>query len=584
MKILNNKYVIIILALIVGLLLGKLFFSNPQKEDKADHSQHEVKKDQIWTCAMHPQVRQNEPGKCPICGMELIPLDEVGDNPLNMEMSEEAIQLADIQTTKVELTNPEKEIFMQGKVKVDERRISIITSRFAGRIEKLFVDFTGVEVVKGQKLASIYSPELITAQQELFEAIKYKDANPMLYKAAHNKLKLWNITEEQIKEIETGGEPKQEIDIVSPVTGIVTMRMATLGDYVKEGSKLFEVVDLSRVWIVFDAYESDIPWIKKGDEVNFKISSLAGKTYKGKVDFIDPLINPKTRTASIRIDFGNADEKMKPEMFAEGRFSAKLPIDEPKIIVPKSAVMWTGKRSIVYTKLKNTNKPTFQFREITTGLDLGTHYIVEHGLEEGEEIVVNGTFKVDAAAQLAGKNSMMNQQTSGYIGQYHVSEGFKQQLTLFFNQYIELKNALVASDYEKAKQKVTVLQQKLKTFDITELHDEAHELWMKQNKLLDKAINDILFAKDLKNQRIQFKALSESLTIIVEAFGLHGIKVYKDYCPMAINDKGAIWLSEVEEIRNPYFGEKMLKCGEVQKVINSEIKTEKSTPVSGHNH
>ncbi|MCO6499095.1 MAG: efflux RND transporter periplasmic adaptor subunit [Vicingus serpentipes] len=583
MKIFNNKIVIIILALIAGLILGKIFFSNSPKGVKEDYA-NPIKKAEVWTCSMHPQIRQNEPGKCPICGMDLIPVDEVGDSPLNMEMSEEAIRLADIQTAKVELTSPEKEIFMQGKVKVDERKMSIITSRFAGRIEKLYVDFTGVQVSKGQKLASIYSPELITAQQELFEALKYKEANPMLYKAARNKLKLWNITENQVNEIEKGGEPKQEIDIISPLSGVVTMRMATLGDYVKEGSKLFEIVDLTNVWIVFDAYESDIPWVKKGDQVNFKISSVAGKTYEGKIDFIDPIINAKTRTASVRIDFKNTNQLLKPEMFAEGRITAKLPIDEPKIIVPKSAVMWTGKRSIVYTKLPNTNKPTFQFREITIGLDLGTHYMVEHGLEEGEEIVVNGTFKVDAAAQLAGKNSMMNQQTTGYMEQYHVSEGFKQQLTLLFNQYIALKNALVESDFEKAKQKGTSLQQKLKTFDMTQLHDEAHELWMKKGKNIEAAINDFILAKNIDEQRISFEPLSENLSVVVEAFGLHGVKAYKDYCPMAVNDEGAIWLSEIEEIRNPYFGEKMLKCGEVQKVINSEIKTEKSKPVTGHNH
>ncbi|MCB0409325.1 MAG: efflux RND transporter periplasmic adaptor subunit [Flavobacteriales bacterium] len=583
MKLLNNKTVLIILALLVGLFLGKMFFST-ENETKEDHSKHQVAEGQIWTCSMHPQIRQNEPGKCPICGMDLIPVDEVGDSPLNMEMSEEAVRLADIQTAKVQLTDPEKEIFMHGKVKVDERKISIITSRFEGRIEKLFIDFTGVSVVKGQKLASVYSPQLITAQQELFEALKYKDSNPVLYKAARNKLKLWNITEEQIIAIEKGGEPKQEVDIVSPVSGIVTTRMATLGDYVKEGTKLFEVVDLSHVWIVFDAYELDIPWVKKGDKITFKVSSIADKAFEGNVDFIDPLINPKTRTASVRVDFNNNSEQLKPEMFVEGRVSAKLPIKETKIIVPKSAVMWTGKRSIVYTKLKNANKPTFQFREITTGLDLGTHYIVEHGLEEGEEIVVNGTFKVDAAAQLAGKNSMMNQQTTGYMGQYHVSEGFKQQLTLFFNQYIALKNALVDSDFEKAKQKGISLQQKLKTFDMTELHDEAHELWMKKGENIEVAISNFLSAKNIDEQRISFEPLSENLSVVIESFGLHGVKAYKDYCPMAVNDEGAIWLSEVEEIRNPYFGEKMLKCGEVQKVINSEIKTEKSKPVTGHNH
>ncbi len=584
MKIFNNKIVLIILSLVIGLFLGKFVFSNSEKGKVEDHSQHELGKEEVWTCSMHPQIRQNESGKCPLCGMDLILLSDLGDTPLNLEMSQEAIRMADIQTIKVELSKPKKEVFMQGKVKVDERRISIITSRFSGRIEKLFVDFTGVEVVKGQKLASIYSPALITAQQELFEALKFKDDNPVLYKAARNKLKLWNISDKQINAIEAGGEPKQEIDVLSPLSGIVTMRMATLGDYVKEGTKLFEVVDLNRVWIVFDAYESDIPWIKKGDKVNFKISSVMGKTFEGIVNFIDPMINPKTRTASVRIDFNNSAKQLKPEMFAEGRFTAKLPIEESKVIVPKSAIMWTGTRSIIYSKVPETDKPTFHFREITTGLDLGTHYIVEQGLTAGEEVVVNGTFKVDAAAQLAGKNSMMNPQTSGYVGKYHVSEGFKQKLTLFFHQYIELKNALVETDFEKAKQKSVGLQQKLKTLNESELHDEAHELWMKSYETIEKSLSQIISSSDIDGQRTSFKNLSETLSIAIEAFGLHGVKVYKDYCPMAVNDKGAFWLSEIEEIKNPYFGEKMMKCGEVKKVMDSEIKTKTSTPMSGHNH
>lgn len=567
MKTLKSNIIIIAVSLIIGVLVGKLFFTSNEKISESGSKAKTSNKEEVWTCSMHPQIRQNEFGLCPICGMDLIVVDEVGDNPLSMEMSEEAIRLADIQTAMVELTEPEKEIFMQGKVKADERKVSIISSRFAGRIEKLYVDFTGTSVIKGQKLASIYSPELITAQQELFEALKYKDANPMLYKASRNKLKLWNITEAQINEIEQGGEPKQEIDIVSPLSGIVTNRMATMGDYIKEGSKLFEIVDLSNVWIVFDAYESDIPWVKEGDKVKFKISSLAGKFFEGKINFIDPLINPKTRTAQVRIDYVNSYEKLKPEMFVEGRVAATLPIDEAKIIVPKSAVMWTGTRSIVYTKISEAEKPTFQFREIITGLDLGAYFIVEKGLKEGEEIVVNGTFKVDAAAQLAGKNSMMNPQTDGYSEQYHISETFKQQLTVFFNQYIEVKNALVETDYKKTNQLASTLQQKIKKLDMTELHDEAHDLWMGKSKLLDEAIARIIDASDIDKQRASFKPLSEHLAIIVEAFGLNDINVYKDYCPMALNDKGAIWLSETEEIKNPYFGDKMLKCGEVKKVI-----------------
>lgn len=580
MNILKHKITIVLLALVVGLILGKFIFSNNEKES-IDHSQHEAKTNEVWTCSMHPQIRQNEPGDCPICGMDLIPVDEVGDNPLNMEMSQEAIRLANIQTSKVELMKPEKEIFIQGRVKMDERRISIISSRFAGRIEKLFIDFTGVRVSKGQKLASIYSPELITAQQELFEAIKFKESNPTLYKAARNKLKLWNITENQINDIETNGKPKQEIDIVSPLSGVVISRSATLGDYVKEGTMLFEIVDLNNVWLVFDAYESDIPWISVGDEINFKVSSLADQQFNAKVEFIDPIINPQTRVASVRSSFNNSKGSIKPEMFVEGKINAVLPINESKIAIPKSAVMWTGKRSIVYIELPDTDKPTFQFREVVLGMDLGLYFIVERGLNEGDKIVTNGTFKVDAAAQLAGKNSMMTQESS--INTYHVSEGFRQNLTLFFNAYIELKNTLVASDFTSAQKQIFILEGKFKLMEKNDLHDEALDLWKKESKSLKASINDFLLAQNIEDQRSQFKSLSESLSKLVGAFGLHGKVAYKDYCPMAINDKGAIWLSEIKEIRNPYFGDKMLKCGEVKKIFGNENKTKKAS-VSGHNH
>jgi Cu(I)/Ag(I) efflux system membrane fusion protein len=184
--------------------------------------------------------------------------------------------------------------------------------------------------------------------------------------------------------------------------------MVTLGEYVKEGTKLFEVVDLSKVWIVFDAYESDIAWIKKGAKVEVKIGAFPGEKFQGKVGFIAPLISPKTRTASVRIDVNNSLKKLKPEMFAEAKLMASHLFKEAIISVPKSAVMWTGTRSIVYVKLPGTKTPTFQYRAITMGLDLGDYYVVENGIKAGEEVVVNGTFKVDAAAQLAGKNSMMN--------------------------------------------------------------------------------------------------------------------------------------------------------------------------------
>lgn len=405
--LLENKIAFATICIIIGLAAGWLFFHDGSQTD--DSTKVEADKETVYTCAMHPQIRQNEPGDCPICGMELIPVSEVSAGPNIVEMSEEAVLLSNIQTTAVGFTLPEKEIYLQGKVQVDERRVSNQTSHLSGRIEKLYVTFTGELVSAGQKLASIYSPELVTAQKELFEAIKTRDSNPVLYNAARNKLKQWKLSEEQIDEIEASGNIQEVVDIRADISGVVLKRNASVGDYIKEGSVLFTIADLSKVWLEFDAYEADIPWLNVGDSVTFTISSLPGEKFMEPITFIDPIINSVTRTASVRLEVNNRDSQLKPEMFANGLVTAKLPIDEAQLTVPKSAVMWTGKRSVVYVAVPDVDVPMFEFRVVTLGHDLGGYYIVEEGLDAGERVVTNGTFKVDAAAQLAGKQSMMNQ-------------------------------------------------------------------------------------------------------------------------------------------------------------------------------
>lgn len=406
-RLLNNKILLISVSLVVGLAVGWVLFHNDGKN--TEHEQHDEQTEEtVYTCAMHPQIRQNEPGNCPICGMELIPVSEYSTGPNIVEMSAEAMKLSNIQTTAVGFTLPEKEIFLQGKVQVDERRVNNQTAHIPGRIDKLYVSFTGETLRAGQKLASVYSPELVIAQKELFEAIKTKDSSPMLYNAARNKLKQWKLTETQIDEIERVGKVQEVVDIRADVSGVVLKRNVSVGDHVKEGSVLFTVADLSKVWVEFDTYEADIPWLKVGNEIAFTVSSLPGVGFKENVTFIDPIINSQTRTASVRLEVNNRDGKLKPEMFAYGTITANLPIEEAQLTVPKSAVMWTGKRSVVYVAVPNADQPMFEFREVTLGHDLGGYFIIEDGLKDGEIVVTYGTFKVDAAAQLAGKKSMMN--------------------------------------------------------------------------------------------------------------------------------------------------------------------------------
>ncbi len=403
----NNKILLISVSLVVGLAFGWVLFHNGDKNAEYEQSVEHAE-ETVYTCAMHPQIRQNEPGKCPICGMELIPVSEYSAGPNIVEMSAEAVKLSNIQTTAVGFTLPEKEILLQGKIQVDERRVGNQTSHIAGRVEKLYVSFTGETVKAGQKLAAVYSPELVTAQKELFEAIKTKDNSPVIYSAVRNKLKRWKLTDAQIDELERVGKVQEVIDIRADISGVVLKRSVSVGDHVKEGSLLFTVADLRKVWVEFNAYEADIPWLKVGDEIAFTVSSLPGVDFIERVTFIDPIINPQTRTASVRLEVNNQSGRLKPEMFANGTITAKLPIEEAQLTVPKSAVLWTGKRSVTYVAVPDPDLPMFEFREVTLGHDLGGYFIVEEGLKEGEMVVTNGTFKVDAAAQLAGKQSMMN--------------------------------------------------------------------------------------------------------------------------------------------------------------------------------
>jgi Cu(I)/Ag(I) efflux system membrane fusion protein len=410
-KIFSNKYLKYSLLLVLGIFTGWLFFHPSQKNGENHDNSSEVFQGTIWTCAMHPQIRREEPGKCPICGMNLIPLvqnSSASVDPEAIHLTAEAAQLANVLTTVVSRKKPVMEIRLYGKVQADERLLQSQVSHVPGRIERLAVNFTGETVVKGQVLAQVYSPELVTAQQELLEAAKTKETEPAIYEAAKEKLHLWKLSDSQITNIEVSGLVQNTVDIISNSGGIVTARRVNTGDYVSQGSVLFEIADLSKVWIMFDAYESDLQFLRKGEIITFTLQSLPGENFSANIVFVDPVIDPVTRVAKVRVEIGNQSGRFKPEMFATGIVSSNLTKYRDNLIIPKSAVLWTGKRSIVYVKQSGTDEPVFKIREIGLGPMLGESYVVTDGLTEGEEIVTSGAFSVDAAAQLEGKPSMMN--------------------------------------------------------------------------------------------------------------------------------------------------------------------------------
>ncbi len=569
------------LVLTIGIFLGWAFSGNSETQPTIEQVHtNSVNEEIIWSCSMHPQIKQHEPGDCPICGMDLVPLEaEQGEiDPLAISMSPTAMQLANVSTAIVGTTLPIKTVYLNGKVHEDERLVSSQSSHIEGRIESLRVNYTGEYVNAGQPIASIYSPQLVTAQEELFQAYRIRETQPQLYNAARGKLKNWKLSDKQIDQIIQSGSATGEFPVMADISGYVIQKMVNPGDYIQRGQAIFKIANLSQVWVLFDVYESDMLWINKGDEVTFSVASLPGETFKGKVSFIDPVINPQTRVASARVEVNNKDLKLKPAMFVSGVVKAQLPIETATVVIPKSAVMWTGKRSVVYIKSTNDQGVSFTMREVILGPALGESYIIESGLSEGEEIAVHGTFSIDAAAQLAGKPSMMNpegnlarseqgEQDPEEITPIIISSEAKASIRPLLREYLVLKNALVNDDFGAAKKAIQTQADALSKIDESHFIGESHDLWMRYSSLIGRSLKQVANAGTIAEVRDSFLVLSDAMINLVETFRPIEENLYIQHCPMANSDKAALWLSRSREIKNPYYGAAMLTCGEVTREI-----------------
>jgi Cu(I)/Ag(I) efflux system membrane fusion protein len=590
MKNINKKSVLVILGtLLIGLLAGKLFFGGESK-DKHNHDKNELAQEKtVWTCSMHPQIRQPEAGDCPICGMDLIPLsNDMGDdeNPLAIKMSERAMKLAGVTILVVEPKQAEKQIKLNGKASLDERRVFSQSSHVAGRVESLQINYTGELIQKGQLIANIYSPELINAQEELLQAFSMKDDQASLYQAARAKLINLKWTDTQIDEVVSTKKIKQQAPVFADVSGVVLTKKVNLGDYIKTGQALYEIANLDKVWVLFDVYESDLQWVRKGSKMELSFKAIPGKTFITNVDFVDPIINPKTRVASARVVLQNADHEIKPDMFATGLVQSKANLTANAIVIPKSAVMWTGERSVVYIKEKTASGLSFYMREVLLGADLGDSYVILEGLEQGTEIAVNGTFSIDAAAQLAGKPSMMSP-AGGAAPKTHdhgnkntiqsseitpkklvVNAKAEKVLMNILDVYMQLKNSLVNDDFDKAKNGVSSLLSQIESVDMSVFKGDAHMLWMEVAEAMKTGLKEADKANKIEAIRVQFSSISTSAISLYTAIQLPGQPMYVEFCPMANDFEGADWLSLENDIKNPYFGASMLKCGEVKKELN----------------
>lgn len=513
------------------------WFGLPAEKPKQSVSAGES--DETWTCSMHPQIRQPNPGLCPICEMDLIPLQDSGEGGIReVTVSSEAAALLNLQVSPVIRSAAVAEVSLFGRIAYDERRVSASTSRIGGRIDRLFVDFTGAMVRKGDHLAEIYSPEIYVAQREVIEAtkaIKTLSGKPSdsvmqtrrrLLNAAREKLRLLQLSEEQIDEIAMQKNPSDRITIRSPQDGIVVEKSVDLGSYVKTGDSLFKVADLSKVWLILEAYESDLPWIRYAQDVAFSIEAFPGEEFHGRVAFIDPDINPTTRVTQVRVNLDNPGQKLKPSMFArahvESRMTSGGKVVDPSmagkwispmhpeivkdgpgtcdicdmplvpaselgfiattdeesdlpLLVPASAVLQTGERAVVYVRVPEKADPTFEGREIVLGPKVGKQFIVVNGLSEGELVVSQGAFKLDSELQIKAKPSMMNP-NAGLVEAPANSapEDLAGQWAPFLRSLARLQNT---SEPMAAKEAITGMERAIEAVDQSTFQTDTLKLW-----------------------------------------------------------------------------------------------------------
>jgi Cu(I)/Ag(I) efflux system membrane fusion protein len=598
----GNKKVQIAILVIIAFLAGYKVRSKSlhEHEDASTNSEKQT----IWTCSMHPQIKLPKPGLCPICNMDLIPLtmDEIqaGASMRQLTVSESAKKLMDIEVAPVERKFVSAVVRMVGKVDYDETNLAYITAWVPGRLDKLYVDYTGVPVNKGDHMVYLYSPELISAQEELLQALEavkniqktelsiMREMTESTVKAAREKLRLWGLKPEQIIEIETTGQVTDHMTIYSPTGGIVIHKNAVEGMYVQTGTKIYTIADLSKVWVKLDAYESDLEWLRYGQEMEFTTVSYPGHIFKGTISFIDPILNDRTRTVKIRVNVQNPDGKLKPGMFvkavvrsqvagggrimdaglvgkwicpmhpeiiketsgscdicqmplvtteSQGYVSDDPALVEKPLVIPVSAALVTGTRAIVYVQVPNTEKPTYEGREIALGPRAGDYYLVRNGLKQGELVVVKGNFKIDSSLQIMAKPSMMTPEGAGGGGMHdhglktEVDKGeakpavdlpalSKYQIQAVIAKAQVIENAVESEDLQKIKSAFSELDRALKNVDMELLAGLPHMLWAEYQMRLSNDAVEGMEAETLKDAKITAKSLAGNISSMAAKFGL----------------------------------------------------------------
>lgn len=346
-----------------------------------------------YTCSMHPSVRSNDPGTCPICSMDLEPVTHEELRSGTITIDAQRRQMIGVRTDVVGEQELAKQIRAVGIVTWDETRLTDVTLKYRGWIGRVFADYTGKRVEEGEPLFEIYSPELFTAQQEYLDSLSSQRMGGLL-ESTRNRLLLWDMTESQINALGQRGKPQKYVSILSPATGTIIEKRFVAGSAVDAGQQLYRIVDLSSLWVEAELYESELAMIEEGQQVRLTVSYLPGRTVTGVVSYIYPYLDAQTRRGRVRIEVPNPDGTLKPQMYANVSFEASL---GKRLVVPEDAILYGGKNNIVFLDL---GEGRLRPQRIQTGVRAGPWVEVVDGLSSGDVIVTSGNFLIASESKL----------------------------------------------------------------------------------------------------------------------------------------------------------------------------------------
>lgn len=559
-----------------------------------------------YTCPMHPQIVRDAPGSCPICGMDLVPIKKTGASNTSLVLSESQMKLANVSVQTVSQGNISNVTVLNARLAADQEQTEVISSRVAGRIERLFVKETGQAVRKGQVLYEIYSEPLLIDQQEYLIAVAQEQAFPAENKyvqfrqASAQKLRLYGMTPAQITKLARTKIVQPRIPFVAPSGGTVTEIAASEGQYVAEGALLYRLVNLGQLWVEAELYSGEAGFVKVGDRVPVEVvGSENGQNLTARVAFINPEYREGSQVLTMRAVLPNPGGRFQPGQQArvtirhEGGSVARSGQKGPSLTLPTQAVVRAGEGSVVFVQ---TAANTFQPRQVQTGTETDERVAITSGLTGDEAVVMSGAYLLYSEMILKkGINPFTKQPdtegvkstptiesnpvpvapTAGATAKKTVApantnaapSGFQQQLSDVYAASLKLTEAFVGTDPGQAKTAAAGVEKTLSGVDMTGLSGKSHSNWMEQLKAMNAALKAIRSAGDVEKQRLAYARFEDALYTSLKAFGINNKPVYRQFCPMAQSGKGAYWLSDKKPIRNPYFGDQMLTCGETKEVI-----------------